>query len=71
MSNSLDLATITLPEAIKLKLEALDDVNLFTSNSDAYIDFDDVQLDLDKMFEIHSKIEYINVRKDSTLAYHV
>ena len=64
MSNSLDLATITLPEAIKLKLEALDDVNLFTSNSDAYIDFDDVQLDLDKMFEIHSKIEYINVMFD-------
>ncbi|MBE9057061.1 hypothetical protein [Sphaerospermopsis sp. LEGE 08334] len=62
MSNSLDLATIILPEDIKLKLEALDDVKLFTLNSDTYIDFDDdVQIDLNKIFDIHSQVEYINV----------
>jgi hypothetical protein len=62
MSNSIDLAAITLPEAIKLKLKALDDVNLIPSNSETYLDFDeDVHLDLDKIFNIHSKVEYINV----------
>ncbi|MFM7372210.1 MAG: hypothetical protein ACKO2Z_31380, partial [Sphaerospermopsis kisseleviana] len=62
MSNSLDLATIILPEDIKLKLEALDDVKLLTSNSETYIDFDDdVQIDLDKIFDIHSQVKYINV----------
>ncbi|MFM6004240.1 MAG: hypothetical protein ACKPB7_13360, partial [Sphaerospermopsis kisseleviana] len=62
MSNSLDLATIILPEDIKLKLEALDDIKLLTSNSETYIDFDDdVQIDLDKIFDIHSQVKYINV----------
>ena len=68
MSYSLDVATVTLPEAIKLKLAALNDVNLFTLNSEAYIDFDDdVQLDLEKIFDIHSPVEYINVMFDKII----
>jgi hypothetical protein len=62
MINSVDVAGIILPEAIKLKLAALENVNLFSSNSETYLDFgDDVQIDLDKIFNIHSKVEYINV----------
>jgi hypothetical protein len=65
MSNSITVASITLPEAIKLKLEALEDLNSFSSNSETYINFDDdVQLDLEKIFELHSKVEYINVMFD-------
>ena len=55
MFNSVDVAGIILPEAIKLKLAALENVNLFSSNSETYLDFgDDVQIDLDKIFNIHS-----------------
>ena len=62
MSNSLDLATIVLPEEIKLKLEVLGNVESFTLNPWNYIDLDDdVRLDLNKIFDIHSQVEYINV----------
>ena len=51
MSNSLDLATIVLPEEIKLKLEVLGNVESFTLNPWNYIDLDDdVRLDLNKIF---------------------
>ncbi|OBQ10127.1 MAG: hypothetical protein AN482_10235 [Anabaena sp. LE011-02] len=68
MFNSVDVAGIILPEAIKLKLAALENVNLFSSNSETYLDFgDDVRLDLDKIFNIHSKVEYINVMFDKII----
>lgn len=68
MSNSLDLATIVLPEEVKLKLEALENVKSFTSNPWNYIDLDDdVRLDLDKIFDINSQVKYINVIFESII----
>lgn len=68
MSNSLDLATIVLPEEVKLKLEALENVKSFTSNPWTYIDLDDdVRLDLDKIFDINSQVKYINVIFESII----
>ena len=65
MANSIDLTRITLPNAIKLKLEFLDYVNLVSSSSETYLDFDhDLQLNLDKIFSIHSTVPYINVALD-------
>ncbi|MCC5639092.1 hypothetical protein LC593_25330 [Nostoc sp. CHAB 5844] len=62
MSLSLDLAEISLPEDIKLKLKSLDCINLATSSSENYVDFGhDLQLNLDKIFNIHSTVPYIDV----------
>ncbi|MDZ8224123.1 hypothetical protein [Nostoc sp. ChiVER01] len=65
MANSIDFAIITLPNAIKLKLDFLDNVNLVSSISETYLDFDHkLQLNLDKIFSIHSTVPYINVALD-------
>ncbi len=67
MSPNIDLAGITLPKALKLKLESLDNIDLVSSNSEVYLDLDldhDLQLNLDEIFNIHSKIPYMNVALD-------
>ncbi|MHC5726871.1 MAG: hypothetical protein ACYTXY_22590, partial [Nostoc sp.] len=62
MANSIDFTIIPLPNVIKLKLEFLDDVNLVSSSSGIYLDFDhDLQLNLDKIFSTHSTVPYIDV----------
>ncbi|MGF2040261.1 MAG: hypothetical protein RMZ43_034010 [Nostoc sp. CmiVER01] len=65
MANSIDFAIVTLPNAIKLKLDFLDNVNLVSSISETYLDFDHkLHLNLDKIFSIHSTVPYINVVLD-------
>ena len=65
MTNSIDFTRITLPDVIKSKLEFSDDVNLVSCSSGAYLDFEhDLQLMLDKVFSLHSKVPYINVALD-------
>lgn len=68
MANSIDFTRITLPDAIKSKLEFSDDVNLVSSSSEAYLDFEhDLQLILDKVFSIHSTVPYMNVMLDKII----
>ena len=68
MANSIDFTRITLPDAIKSKLEFSDDVNLVSSSSEAYLDFEhDLQLNLDKIFSIHSTVPYMNVLLDKII----
>ncbi|MCC5654868.1 hypothetical protein LC609_34920 [Nostoc sp. XA013] len=68
MANSIDFTRITLPDAIKSKLEFSDDVNLVSSSSEAYLDFEhDLQLILDKIFSIHSTVPYMNVLLDKII----
>ena len=65
MTNSIDFTGMTLPNAIKLKFGFSDDLNLVSSSSGIYLDFDhDLQLNLDKLFGIHSTIPYINMVLD-------
>lgn len=62
MQKSINLTSITLPEDLKLKLEALDNINLSSSNSEIYIKFDDpIHINLEKTFDLESEVEYINV----------
>ncbi|WP_228039068.1 hypothetical protein [Nostoc sp. LEGE 12450] len=68
MANSIDFTRITLPDAIKSKLEFSDDVKLVSSSSEAYLDFEhDLQLILDKVFSIHSTVPYMNVLLDKII----
>lgn len=68
MANSIDFTRITLPDAIKSKLDFSDDVNLVSSSSEAYLDFEhDLQLILDKIFSIHSTVPYMNVLLDKII----
>ncbi|MEH1889750.1 MAG: hypothetical protein V7K92_09925 [Nostoc sp.] len=65
MTNSIDFTIITLPNAIKLKLGFSSNVNLVSSSSGIYLDFNhDLQLNLDKVFGIYSTVPYINVALD-------
>ena len=65
MTNSIDFTGMILPNAIKLKLGFSDDLNLVCLSSGIYLDFDhDLQLNLDKLFGIHSTVPYINVALD-------
>ncbi|WP_199337767.1 hypothetical protein [Nostoc sp. FACHB-280] len=68
MPNILNSAEIILPENIKFKLESLDSVNLAKSSSE--INFDDnhnLDLDLDKAFNLHSPVPYMNVALDTII----
>ncbi|WDD36895.1 hypothetical protein PQG02_34215 (plasmid) [Nostoc sp. UHCC 0926] len=65
MANRIDFTIITLLDAIKSKLELSDNVNLVSSSSGAYLDFEhDLQLILDKVFSIHSTVPYMDVLLD-------
>lgn len=65
MKNSLALTGITLPDDIKSKLESSDYINLTPSNSETYLDFDhDLQINLDKIFDLHSKVPYMDAALD-------
>ena len=69
MTNSIDFTIIPLPSAIKSKLGFSDDVNLASSSSGIYLDFDhDLQLNLDKVFSIHSTVPHMNVALDKIIS---
>ncbi|BAY50200.1 Na-Ca exchanger/integrin-beta4 (plasmid) [Scytonema sp. HK-05] len=62
MSNSFDLAGITLSDDIKLQLESLDYINLSPSVSENYLDYDhDLQLNLNKIFNLNSTVPYMDI----------
>ncbi|BAY22819.1 Na-Ca exchanger/integrin-beta4 [Calothrix sp. NIES-2100] len=64
-----DLPGITLPETLKLQLESLDNVGLVLSNSGIYLNFaNDLQLNLDDIFSIHSPVPFIEQAFDSIIA---
>ncbi|MBD2409603.1 hypothetical protein FACHB389_09005 [Nostoc calcicola FACHB-389] len=62
MIHSFALAGITLSDAIKLELESLKNIDSVGSNSGIYLDIDhDLELNLDKIFNIHSPVPYIDL----------
>ncbi|BCL38270.1 hypothetical protein [Nostoc sp. MS1] len=65
MNKNFDVLGITLADDIKLKLEYLNDINLTTASSATYLDYDhDLQLNLDKVFHLHSPVPYIDAALD-------
>jgi len=66
MTNTLNLARITLPDDIKFQLESLNNANLTPSiSAGIYLDFNhDLHLNLDEIFNIHSTVPYIDVALD-------
>ncbi|MBD2439580.1 hypothetical protein [Nostoc sp. FACHB-110] len=61
MSNIMEAAVIKLPDNLQAKLGILEDKKLVPSNSDIYLDLgQDLFLNLDKTFGIHSTVPYMN-----------
>ncbi|MFN6560828.1 MAG: hypothetical protein RMY28_013730 [Nostoc sp. ChiSLP01] len=68
MSNNFNLAGVTLPDAIKLKLDSLKNLNLVGSDAELYLDIGhDLQLNLDEIFSLHSEIPYMDAALDSII----
>ncbi|BAZ09542.1 Na-Ca exchanger/integrin-beta4 [Calothrix sp. NIES-4071] len=64
-----DLAGTTLPEAIKLKLESLENIDLVLSTSEIYLKFaDDLRLNLDDIFDTSSTVPYMDMALDKIIA---
>lgn len=58
-------AGTSLPEAIKLKLESSENVDLVLSTSEIYLKFaNDLRLNLDDIFETSSKVPYMDMALD-------
>lgn len=68
MNNSFHVSGITLPDDIQLKLEALNYINLAPSSSGTYLELDrDLQINLDKIFSIHSTVSYMDAAIDKII----
>ncbi|MBD2299003.1 hypothetical protein H6G28_10355 [Nostoc sp. FACHB-190] len=68
MPNILKSSAIILPDYLKLKLDSLDFANLAKSNSEIQLDNNhDLDLDLNKIFNLHSTLPYMNVALDSII----
>jgi hypothetical protein len=64
-----DLAETTIPEAIKLKLESSENVDLVLSTSEIYLKFaNNLQLNLDDIFDTSSTVPYIDMALDKIIA---
>ncbi|MBD2451299.1 hypothetical protein H6G76_30070 [Nostoc sp. FACHB-152] len=65
MNSSFDVEGIILSDNIKLKLKSLEDVNLTPPTSIIYLDYGhDLQLNLNKIFNLQSNVTYIKVAVD-------
>ncbi|BAY37601.1 Na-Ca exchanger/integrin-beta4 [Nostoc sp. NIES-2111] len=65
MNKSFYVEGITLADDIKLKLESLDDIKITSASSVKYLDYEhDLQLNLDKIFNLHSTVPYIDAALD-------